>query len=203
MIAFLEVISLLKEYKEEYGDLLVPKSYTTENGIKLGCIVRSIRCGNRETNAEEKAMLDSIGFVWKVNLSFDEVVYLLKEYKDRYGDLLVPQAYTTEDGIKLGWIVSSIRIGHRQTSAEEKTILNSLGFVWKLNLSFEETLIYLKEYKDRYGNLLVPRSHITEDGIKLGRIVSSIRCGTIQTSDEEKKMLDSLGFVWKIKAGKN
>jgi len=40
---------------------------------------------------------------------FDQTIILLKEYKKRYGDCLVPKSYITEDGIHLGGIVTSIR----------------------------------------------------------------------------------------------
>ena len=62
---------------------------------------------------------------------FDQVIILLQEYKEQHGDCLVPFRYVTEDGIRLGHIVNSIRSGNKKTSEEEKTILDSLGFVWK------------------------------------------------------------------------
>ena len=131
---FDQVIRLLEDYKKEYGDLLVPQSYTTESGVYLGKIVSSIRRGNRKTSEKEKAMLNNLGFVWKVKespLAFEEVVKLLKEYKEQYGNLLVPYRYTTENGVHLGDIVNSIRSGNRKTSTEEKEMLDSIGFVWK------------------------------------------------------------------------
>jgi len=129
-----EVIELLKEYKNEHGNLLVPARYCTANGIKLGSIVSDIRRGGRKTTAEEKAKLDEIGFVWKCRekFSFAEVIELLKEYKNEHGDLLVPSKYCTVDGIKLGSIVNSIRAGIRKTTSEEKAKLDELGFVWKV-----------------------------------------------------------------------
>ncbi len=200
-----QVIILLKEYKKQYGNCLVPRSYITENGIYLGGIVHSIRTGRRKTSADEKAILDSLGFVWRVNktpLSFEEVVRLLKEYKEKYGDCLVPYSYITEDGVRLGRIVNNIRTGVRKISSTEKEMLDSLGFVWNVDkslVSFEEVVRLLKEYKKQYGDYLVPRSYITENGIHLGWIVNTIRSGARKTSAEQKAMLDSLGFVWRVK----
>jgi len=59
-----------------------------------------------------------------------------------------------------------------------------------------------QEYKEQHGDCLVPFWYITEDGISLGRIVSSIRNGDRKTNVKEKKMLDSIGFVWKAKRGR-
>ena len=131
---FDQVIRLFEDYKKEYGDILVPERYTTKSGIKLGKIVKNIRNGKRKPSADEKAMLNDLGFVWKVKESswaFEEVVKLLEEYKKKYGDLLVPRYYTTESGVYLGKIVSFIRSGKRKTSTEEKEMLDSIGFVWK------------------------------------------------------------------------
>ena len=63
---------------------------------------------------------------------FDKVIILLEEYKGQHGDLLVPCYYTTENGVKLGRIVSTIRTGSRKTSENEKAMLNNLGFVWQV-----------------------------------------------------------------------
>ena len=129
-----EVIKLIEEYKEYYGDCLIPCSYTTEDGTRLGCIVNSIRSGKRKISPHEKKILNSLGFVWKIresSLHFEEIIRLIKEYKKQHGDCLISCSYTTEDGIRLGMILSNIRNGVRKTSADEKEMLNSLGFVWK------------------------------------------------------------------------
>ena len=133
---------------------------------------------------------------------FEQIIWLLQNYKERNGDCLVPQSYISEDGIKLGRIVDSIRSGTRKTSKEEKAKLDGIGFVWKVresSLSFKEVLSLLQNYKEQTGNCLVPQSYITEDGIKLGLIVSSIRSGNRKISEDQKAMLDGLGFVWRVK----
>ena len=65
-ISFGKVLELLKAYKNEHGDLLVPNKYCTVDGIKLGSIVQSIRTGNRKITSDERAKLNELGFVWKV-----------------------------------------------------------------------------------------------------------------------------------------
>jgi len=129
------IIAFLEEYKEKYGDCCVPQSYITEDGIKLGELVRNIKSGKRKISQGEKEKLDSIGFVWRVNsspLSIEQVICLLEEYKEKYGDYLVPAKYTTEEGIHFGKIVRDIRHGRRKISQEEKTKLDNLGFVWNI-----------------------------------------------------------------------
>ena len=198
--SFDEVVELLKEYKEEHGNLLVPNSYCTVDGIKLGSIVSHIRSGVRKTTEEEKAKLNEIGFVWKLKemYSFAKVVEVLEEYKNEHGNLLIPEKYCTVDGIKLGSIVSTIRVGGRRITAEEKAKLDEIGFVWKCreSFSFSEIIALLEEYKNEHGDLLVPSKYCTVDGIKLGNIISTIRVGDRKMTVEEKTKLDEMGFVW-------
>ena len=67
---------------------------------------------------------------------------------------------------------------------------------------FEQVITMLKEYKERHGDCLVPFLYITEDGVRLGSIVNTIRSGSRKTSTEQKEILDTLGFVWKAKCGR-
>ena len=52
---------------------------------------------------------------------------------------------------------------------------------------------------DEVYNALLGTSFLTEDGIKLGQIVSSIRSGNRKISEDQKAMLVGLGFVWRVK----
>ena len=128
---FEEVFNLLKEYKEEHGHLNIPKDYKIGT-LNLGSIVNAIRNSNRKTTADQKAMLDSIGFVWKLqeHTSFEDVFRLLEEYKAEHRHCNVPRG-TKVDTINLGEIVKSIRTGSRKTTPEQKAMLDSIGFVWK------------------------------------------------------------------------
>ncbi|MBO5142191.1 MAG: helicase associated domain-containing protein [Clostridia bacterium] len=201
--SFDKVVELLGEYKREHGSLCVPFRYVTTDGINLGHIVHSIRNEMRKTTEEEKNILNELGFVWKCFdvLSFNEILELFKAYKEEHGDLLVPAKYCTVDGIKLGSIVQKIRVGHRKTTVEQKAKLNELGFAWNVSygLAFDDVLKMLKLYKSEYGNLLIPALYVTADGTKLGKIVRNIRTGMRRTSVEEKRILNELGFVWKVR----
>ena len=131
---FEEVFNLLKEYKEEHGHCNVPSDYKVGT-INLGDIVSNIRGGKRKTTNDQKAMLDSIDFVWKIHdhnshTSFDEVVNLLEKYKEQHGHCDVPQQCKVGT-VNLGKIVGEIRIGSRKTTAEQKAKLDSIGFVWE------------------------------------------------------------------------
>ena len=196
--SFEKLFSLLKEYKDEHGHCNIPRDYKVGT-IHLGKLVNNIRTGHRKTSPEQKAMLDSIGFVWKVieHTSFEEVFSLLSEYKKEHGHCDVP-VNEKIGTINLGVIVQTIRTGRRKTSPEQKAMLDSIAFVWNMQqrTSFEYVFRLLVEYKEEHGHCDVPQNEKVGT-INLGSIVSSIRSGNRNTTDDQKAMLDSIGFVWK------
>ena len=198
---FEEVFRLLKEHKDEHEHCNIPENEKVGT-ISLGRIVNSIRTGVRKTTLEQKAMLDSIGFVWKLqeHTSFEDVFRLLEEYKAEHEHLNISVDYKVGT-INLGKIVQGIRSGRRKTTNEQKVMLDSIGFVWKINespASFEDVFRLLEEYKAEHGHI-----NISEDykvgTINLGKIVQSIRSGHRKTTDEQKVLLDSIGFVWRVR----
>ena len=87
----------------------------------------------KKTTTEEKAKLDTLGFVWKVRewaIPFEQIISLLEEYKAEHHHCNVPKNYKVGT-INLGQHVKSIRSGRRKTTPEQKAKLDSIGFVWK------------------------------------------------------------------------
>lgn len=197
---FEEFFKLLKQYQEEYGHCDVPSDYKVGT-VNLGHIVMNIRCGRRKTTADQKAMLDSIGFVWKIRekmIPFEEVYQLLKQYQEEYGHCEVPGDYKVST-INLGQCVKRIRSGMKKTTAEEKAKLDTLGFVWKVRewaIPFEQIISLLEEYQAEHHHCDVPQNYKVGT-INLGLHVKSIRSGRRKTTPEQKSKLDSIGFVWK------
>ena len=99
----------LKDYKREHGDCLVPKQYNKDKALGLWVTrQRTERKANR-LEAERKAKLDSIGFVWEVRPDPDdqwnEMFEKLKAYKHKHGDCLVPQRYNKDRALGL-WVMT-------------------------------------------------------------------------------------------------
>lgn len=70
----------LLEYKNTFGNTNVPRSYITENGLKLGDWVHRLRLRKKGTKGsklteEEIAELDAIGFVWNLGTRPDASVF--------------------------------------------------------------------------------------------------------------------------------
>jgi hypothetical protein len=137
---------------------------------------------------------------WKAKLAS------LQGYKERNGDtVLVPQRYFDESsGFKLGHWVSNLRSGCSKLSNTQRNDLDRMGFVWNASkaLPWETKLAALLDYKERNGDVLVPKSYVDEStGIKLGNWVNHLRSGNSNLSDSQRTELDRFGFVWIPKKG--
>ena len=189
----------LAEYKEKYGNLLIPAKYEID-GYKLGTKVSSIRSANIHLNDDQIKMLDDLGFVWDAkSFDFDKFYRHLVEYKKKYGNLLIPAKYEI-DGYKLGKRINNIRSGKMKLDDKQIKMLNDLGFVWDAkSFDFNTFCQYLVEYKEKYGNLLIPFKYEI-DGYKLGKRINNIRSSNIKLDDKQIKMLNDLGFVWDAKS---
>ncbi|CAE8627874.1 unnamed protein product, partial [Polarella glacialis] len=217
--AWEETFELLKAYKQEHGHPRVPRSYVADGGFKLGNWVnqqRSARKGQGcfKIDADQIEQLDSLGFQWAVNKAapWEEKFELLKAYKQKHGHTRVPQSYVADNGVKLGNWVNTQRSARKgqggfKIDAEQIEQLDSLGFVWEIvkAASWDEMFELLEAYKQERGHTRVPQSYVADNGVKLGRWVDNQResrkgQGGRQMDAEQIEQLDSLGFVWNLRA---
>ena len=129
----------------------------------------------------------------------------LKAYREANGDCLVPKAYVTEDGFTLGTWVGTQRTKHKGKqgglSEGQRSRLEELGMVWEpLEAAWEEGARQLGAYREANGDCLVPRGYVTEDGVTLGKWVSTQRTKHKGTrgglSEGQRSRLEKLGMVW-------
>jgi len=91
----------LLEYKEEFGNCLVPTAYICDDGYPLGEKIRSIRSENIKLNREKKQILTNIGFVWiVVGFDDDNIRVALKQFVEKFNSFVIahgrcPIAYNT------------------------------------------------------------------------------------------------------------
>jgi len=203
-VKFYELYEKLIEYVDEYGNCDVPADYVVD-GIELGKEVKRLRRKKKSLKRNQIILLDELGFQWSPyhsKTSFEEIVSMLQEYKEIFGNYRVPSNYVREDGIKLGQLVKSIRVGNRKISEEQLARLHSMGIDMELRstrITFEDFYSLLEQYHMEYGNVDVNRNYVTEDGIKLGNAVFNIRYGLRKITKEDKGKLDMLGFQWPAK----
>ena len=139
-LTFEQWYNLLKQYYEEYGNLLVPANYKTLEGNNLHQKISDFRKAykNNKLTPEQIEKLESIGMVWKIGkskeeqMTFDEWYELLKQYYEEHGDLLVPSYYETSDEKKIGKNIQNLRKAYKNNklTPEQITKLESIGMVW-------------------------------------------------------------------------
>ncbi|MBQ2240621.1 MAG: helicase associated domain-containing protein, partial [Clostridia bacterium] len=181
-----EMFLRAKEYYNQNGHLLVPKSYVCEDGVKLGAWVntqRTVANGIRPGIMDEprRKKLDSIGMDWfpnetAWNKGFDE----LRKYHELHGDCNVPLRYKSETGFQLGlWLQnqrrSFLKKGRGAITQEKIEILKSLGVVWE---PYQEQWLrqyeIVKEYYETHGNTEIPIDYVI-DGYNVARWLQTQR----------------------------
>lgn len=206
MLEFDAIFELIVAYKKEHGSCYAKKRYVTSDGVKLGNYISRLRGGTYKISDEERKRLDDIGFDWSSKnkrRTFEEIYSLLVAYKKKYGNCIVPSTAVFED-VRLGNYVRQIRSGKMKITEVQRKKLNDIGFCWKRmnykkKLKFAEVYELITAYVLLHGNALIPSNYETPAGIKLGQIVSSIRSGVRRTTPEQKKKLNEIGFVWRVR----
>ena len=196
--------SLCLEYYREHGNLDVPLKYVAKDGTRLGTWINGIRCAVRNPSSYKKAKLtdaqksrlDELGFVWepKKNVLWMQYFEALVRYKKSRGNLEVPVAFTTEDGIQLGrWVRRQMNCKD-SLSDEKRKMLSDLGFVWDLPDPWDEKYQLAKQYFDEHGDANIPGNYVA-DGVWVGRWLSEqiarMNQKTTSRSKSAKRLTDS------------
>lgn len=169
----------LLDYYKENGNADVPSFYVTADGLRLGtwvCNTRNRRNGKgkgADLTEEQIKRLDELGFSWEGTFrnTWNKNYEAACKYKKKYGDLKIPVAYVSENGIKLGtWFRHQMDIGER-LPAEKKEKLLALGVSFEKTDAWEEKYVLLKRYYDEHGDLKMPANYVV-NGIWLARWLS-------------------------------
>lgn len=122
------------------NNLLVPVSYVSASGKKLGKWIQNQRSAFKGTSyshlsAKEVQMLEAIGMVWDVrNDSWNRNYKVACDYYNEYGNLLVSRD-SKYHGFNLGRWINDQRnahnmVGRRKMSPERAKNLEEIGMVW-------------------------------------------------------------------------
>lgn len=197
-----EWYKLLVAYEAEFGDCLIPYFYKTKEGYSLWYWVSKMRLDRPKglLTEEQIRLLDDLYFIWEPQDDpWEKGFTELRAYKRKYGDCMVPDEYDTDDGYPLWLWVRSQRQFDGNYPREKSRRLHELGFVWNLReYNWHQTLQSLRDYKEEFGDCMVPKDYVTEDGVELGawvaeqRIDLRYRC----LSEDKMQLLDGVGFAW-------
>lgn len=131
----------LKAYYDQNGDLDVPQTYVTSDGIRLGQFVKNLRF-QRDTKYRKcltpsrVIQLTQMGMIWDVDeYRWQENYKAAKAYYQEYGNLTPIKRYVSPTGVKLGVWLSYQRQKYAKGSLSEEKIekLEAVGMLWDLN----------------------------------------------------------------------
>ncbi len=202
-------VGLLERYQAENEHCLVPVK-TRQDGHKLGAWVNEQRTQyvKGTLSAERVSRLADIeGWTWDArDTAWEDAYKLLQEYVAKNGSALVPTAFKTASGFKLGQWVGLQRLAHEKTTlaGERREKLEAIdGWCWDRNdYLWEEGFRHLAEYVQTHGGALVPLKYKSDDGYGLGGWVNSQKVrygkGTL-TAEREQRLLGLPGWSWSAK----
>ena len=158
----------------------VPADYVDEDGIRLGAWLNSMRSCKKgqnrraELTAEQTARLDALDMNWegKHNAAWEIAYAEACKYRQEHGDLIVPSAYVTKNGIRLGRWIRSQREAYNTTLSEaRKKRLDALGMVWQPEDSWNAKFRLVQQYYEAHGHTNMPADYVV-DGVWLRRWLS-------------------------------
>lgn len=203
--------SKARQYYEINGNLDVRDDYITDDGTPIGKWLSNLRTFRKNgikssyLTEERILLLDQMGMKWNAANSVWERNYnAASEYYRKNGNLDVPVRYVTEQQVKLGrWIATLRRL--RNTGSDMFNLtpgqiaqLDRIGMQWegKLERSWNSGFFKAKDYYEKNGNLNISQSYVTEDGFKLGDWISNQRENAVRISEKRKSKLDAIGMIW-------
>jgi len=197
-----QVIKALRSHDQSIGDWLDNLRLNRgKEGTKITAENLPYRIRIELPIALEAKFADSFAtrLVEMVTSPWEEGFGHLQKYVALHGTTRAIKSYfDQEDGFPLGnWILRQ-RQQRNIMSHDRKLKLDSLGFVWnEMELRWPENFQRLKDYVESHGNARVPGSYIVPTvGFKLGRWVNMQRDRNASLDEEQRQLLDSVGFVW-------
>jgi superfamily II DNA or RNA helicase len=195
-----EAFKHLEAFRKENGNCVVPFSYKTSDGYRLGGWVNRQR--NRTISADRKARLDALGFIWDpIIAQWEEGFSHLKSFVKENGNCRIEHDHETSSGYRLGQWVCVQRTSRDRMPDERRKSLDSLGFIWvPYDDQWEQAFLHFKAFVDENNHGEISRDYRTSSGYPLGMWVKNQRKRQEHMSPERKARLDALGFLWNASA---
>lgn len=205
--------SLAEEYYLEHGSLPASKNYVTPEGKKLGVWLsvqreRYSQKGKKKLTQEQTSLLEELGMSWQpCEDRWRQMFALAQDFYREHGHLRVPQGYVLPTGEKLGRWISLQRQAYHGTASvsltpERKRLLEGIGMCWEpYSEAWEKMYARARQYREEYGDLMVPQEYVTPEGERLGVWVTNQRMkyrkqGKQCLSEDQVRRLERLGMVW-------
>ncbi len=197
--------SHLQEFAKFEGHCQVSDKYKSDDGYRLGQWVLVQRANIDSIHPERKARLDSLsGWVWDaIAARWEKGFSYLEDFVAKEGHSRVSQAYKTDDGFCLGVWVSTQRGNKDLLDPIRKSKLETLPrWTWnKIEQTWEDQYLHLKEYAERVGDVRIPKGHVTADGYRLDVWIVKERMRKKTMNFTQRTLLSALpGWTWDVRS---
>ena len=166
-----EGFSYLKEFSEREGHCRVPGGFKTGDGYRLGSWVSHQRAAKDIMDPDRRQRLEALpGWSWDAfSDQWEGGFSHLKTFSEQERHCRVPDSYKTDDGYRLGLMVSNQRAAKDKMEPDRRQRLEALpGWVWDaLSDKWEDGFSHLRAFSDREGHCRVPQHYKTDDGYGL------------------------------------
>lgn len=205
---FEEYLVAYKKHAENGGNSILPLSYVTEDGLKLGkwCSVVRSQYHRGVLNRSKEIRLKEAGFVFH---SFPYAWYVhwqkARRYFENYGSLLMKKVYLEPGEETLSQWVNAQRREYRKENhgtlnAEQVKLLEELNIEtgnW-VEVVFNKGIEALRDYVKKYGDTLVPNDFVTADGFGLGGWIAAQKTyyKNNKLTAYKIRAFNELGMIW-------
>ncbi len=166
------------EFYRVNGHLIVPTTYVSPNGVRLGSWIHRVRNlyhgrgkGTPPT-PEQIDRLNNIGMDWTFNLNrkWETAYEYAKDYYETNGNLDVVTSYKTASGFTLGQWLNNQRKAHKKGDLDisKERLLNQIGMIWELVGQWEKRYYIVKKFFDETGNINISQQMVV-DGVWIGK----------------------------------
>jgi hypothetical protein len=207
-----EQFEKLKAYKEHHGQWSIASLCKDHPQLGRWAALQRQAYKTETFREERKGQLESIGFVWqiKVKKPYDatkgdkkwvQQYEKLVEFKQTHGHCLVPIKYPKDKSLAV-W-ASNQRACYANTTIRQdrKEVLDKLGFGSIASTSdrkWSELYEKLVEFKQAHGDCMVPKDYEKDKTLATWASYQRTSYANNRMRQDRKKLLDKLGFIWKI-----
>ena len=186
----------LRKYYLDFKTFSFPKNKEVDKKLKNWVTAQRVYYKENKLSKEKIQKLNNINFTWNFTYNWDYYYEKLFNYYtiNNHSDI------KKSEDIKLGnWTIVQRRQRRNNKLTKEQIIkLNQLNFKWNVDEEkWEKLFLLLVQYKDKYGNCMVPVSYIIDD-YNLGKWVHWQRKHLKDKDNDKVKKLNKIGFIWKV-----
>ena len=193
-----EMFVALTEYRDQFGDCLVPESY--EPNSELGWWVATQRKAkiSGQLDAERIQRLDALEFIWDIeDANWLDMYRQLFKFRQKNGNCLVPKAVPATMQLAAWCDQQRKNLQNRQMTPDKINRLTELGFIWDAKqVVVEEMLNILRKFKAEHGHCDVPikDSKYSQLGLWIQFQRQSFKKGNLDPLRKEK--LEEVGIIF-------